>query len=69
MTNIKEITTLHPDLLTLVKNNKVTYRGCGFGKDGFKIKVAKKEYVISHEELLDLEKINKIQFSAPFRKN
>lgn len=51
-----------------VNSGKVTYRGLGFGKEGVKIKVHGKEYVISNEKFEELGGIKKIKFNAPFRK-
>lgn len=57
------------DIQNEVNKNTVTYRGLGFGKEGVKIKVKGKEYIISDDKFNELGGIDKIKFSAPFRKN
>jgi hypothetical protein len=56
----------------LVKQGKVTYRGSKYGSEYvtyFNLKVKGKEYLVSHETLLDLsEPNNKIRFDAPYRR-
>ncbi|MBI3234947.1 MAG: hypothetical protein HYZ42_13090 [Bacteroidetes bacterium] len=66
---------LPTDIVKLVSEGKVTYRGGGMsgkyaGYYRIKVKGYTKEFVVTIDKLLDLEKLGKrtIQFSAPFRK-
>ena len=54
----------------LINEGKVTYRGCGLGKNAAntKIKVDGKEYMITTELFNELGGIDKMRFFAPFRK-
>lgn len=59
--------------LKLIKEGKVTYRGCGMsGKYAgmFRLKVNGKEYIITSERLSSLQKQagRKIRFKAPHRR-
>ena len=66
--NIVPLSELPVNTPELVAAGAVTYRGLGFGKDGTKIKVNGKEYVISKADFEALGGIKKMRFSAPFRK-
>lgn len=64
----KEVKPLPEDTQKEVEAGRVTYRGLGFGKEGVKIKVKGKEYVITDDKFKELGGIQKIKFAAPFRK-
>lgn len=66
MKNIKELPI---DVQQEVNAGKTSYRGLGFGKEGVKLKVKGKEYIISDEKFKELGGIEKIRFSAPVRGN
>jgi len=61
---------LPTNITELVIADKVSYRGCGFGIDGFMLKVKgiRKEFCISHARLKELCTIKTIPFVAPYRK-
>ena len=54
----------------LINSDKVTYRGCGIGKNygNTRIKVDGKEYMITDKLFEELGGINKMRFAAPRRK-
>ena len=68
--NIIDDNNLSTNITELVTADKVSYRGCGFGINRFKLKVKgiRKEFYISHEKLKELSTIKKIPFAAPYRK-
>lgn len=65
---IVPLTELPINTPELVAAGLVTYRGLGMGKEGTKIKINGKEYVISDADFNTLGGITKMRFVAPFRK-
>ncbi len=66
------IENYHYDVLpnnikSLVQKGLVTYRGLNMERPGWKIRINKKEYIISDETFDELNAIKKIRFHAPFR--
>lgn len=67
---IDNINSLPEGIQSLVDSGIVTYRGCGMGKysGNYKIKINKKEYIITSELFNSLGSNKKMKFNAPFRK-
>lgn len=69
-TSYKKISELPEETIPLLKEGKVTYRGCGMGKyyGFYKIKVKGKEYMVTDDLFYELTNIKPMKFSAPTKK-